>query len=153
MKKSWKTLAWPMFSMNLWFSSEFPGTSRESMKFNEFMENIGLANVFHEFVVFQRISWDCQESMNSWKTLAWPMFSMNFHEKIMENIGLANVCHEFYSFSENLLISAVNEFMENIGLANVFHCFFMNLRSSMASRKMLSLTAQANTQEMMVVRV
>ena len=26
------------------------------MKFNEFMENIGLANVFHEFVVFQRIS-------------------------------------------------------------------------------------------------
>ena len=64
-----------MFSMNSWFSKESPGTSQESMNFNEFMENIGLANVsivfswkfmeniglanvFHEFVVFQRISWD-----------------------------------------------------------------------------------------------
>ena len=46
---SWKTLAWPMFSMNLWFSRESPGTGQESMKFNEFMENIGLANVFHCF--------------------------------------------------------------------------------------------------------
>ena len=66
-KKSWKTLAWPMFSMNSWVSKESPGTSQESIKFNEtheFMENIGQASVFHEF---------------SWKTLAWPMFSMNFH--------------------------------------------------------------------------
>ena len=53
----------------------------------------------------------------------------------MENIGLANVFHEFYSFQSNLLISA------------------MNLGTSMASRKILRLTAQANTQEMMVVRV
>ena len=42
-KNSWKTLAWPMFS-NV-FSWKF-------------MENIGQANVFHEFVAFQRISWD-----------------------------------------------------------------------------------------------
>ena len=42
-KNSWKTLAWPMFSMN---SCE------------KTMESIGLANVFHEFVGFQRISWD-----------------------------------------------------------------------------------------------
>ena len=48
-RNSWKTLAWPMFSMNLWFSRESPGTSQESMKFNEFLENIGLANVFHCF--------------------------------------------------------------------------------------------------------
>ena len=63
-----------MFSMNSWVSRESPGTSQESMKFNEFMENIGLANVycfswkfmenigqanvFHEFVAFQGISWD-----------------------------------------------------------------------------------------------
>ena len=30
-----------------------------SMNFHEkTVENIGLVNVFHEFVVFQRISWD-----------------------------------------------------------------------------------------------
>ena len=118
---------------------EFLGSARNPGKSNKFMENIGLANVFP--VVFHG---------NSWKTLAWPMFSMNlwfstkFHGtsqestkfiEFMENIGLANISHEFYSFQSNLLISAVN------------------LRSSMASRKMLSLTAQANTQEMMVVRV
>ena len=92
-------MARPMFSMNLWFSRESPGISQESREnhkfmeniglanvFHEFplkiMENIGLANVFHEFVVFQRLSWDqpgIQEKKNSWKTLAWPMFSMHFH--------------------------------------------------------------------------
>ena len=51
-----------MFSMNSWFSRESPGTSQESMKFNESMENIGLANV-----------------------------SIVFSWKFMENIGLANV--------------------------------------------------------------
>ena len=41
--------------------------------------------------------------MNSWKTLARPMFSIVFSWKFMENIGLANVFHEFAVFSENLL--------------------------------------------------
>ena len=50
MKKQWKTLARPMFSMNLWFSRESPGISQESRKNQKFMENIGLANVFHEFL-------------------------------------------------------------------------------------------------------
>ena len=84
-----------MFFMNSRFSKESPGTSHESRKNQKFMENIGQANVFHEFVVFQRISWDqpgIQEKPkvhgkhwpgqcfpmffqgNSWKTLAWPMF-------------------------------------------------------------------------------
>ena len=65
--------------------------------------------------------------MNSWKTLAWPMFSMNFHEKTMENIGQANVFHEFIEFHRFLAgpgDSLENhEFMENIGQANVFHEF------------------------------
>ena len=43
----------------------------------------------------QEILW---KTINSWKTLARPMFSMNFHEKTMENIGLANVFHEFIEF-------------------------------------------------------
>ena len=43
----------------------------------------------------QEILW---KTINSWKTLAWPMFSMNFHEKTMENIGQANVFHEFIEF-------------------------------------------------------
>ena len=116
MKKQWKTLAWPMFSMNsLNFIDSWlvPGDSQENHKF---MENIGQANVFHCF--FHR---------NSWKTLAWPMFSMNSlnfidswlvpgdsleNHKFMENIGQANV---FHCFSQ--------EFMENIGQANVFHEF------------------------------
>ena len=40
------------------------------------MENIGQANVFHEFLVFPRfLAWLFHR--NSWKTLARPMFSMN----------------------------------------------------------------------------
>ena len=54
MKKQWKTLARPMFSMNLWFSRKSSGWSQEILW--KFMENIGQANVFHEFMVFQRIS-------------------------------------------------------------------------------------------------
>ena len=49
MKKQWKTLARPMFFMNsLNFIDSWlvPGDSLENHKF---MENIGLANVFHEF--------------------------------------------------------------------------------------------------------
>ena len=95
---SWKKLARPMFSMNSWLSREFPGISTKSrkpqnswktsawsmfsMNFHEKMANIGLANVFHEFVVFQRISWDQQESIR-------------FNE-FMENIGLVNVFHGFF---------------------------------------------------------
>ena len=131
MKKQWKTLARPMFSMN---SVNFidswlvPGDSLENHKF---MENIGQANVFHEFIEFHRFlagprrfsgkpqihgkHWPGQcfplfFHRNSWKTLAWPMFSMNFwffldswlvpgdsleNHKFMENIGQANVFHEF----------------------------------------------------------
>ena len=36
--------------------------------------------------------------MNSWKTLARPMFSMVFSQEFMENIGQANVFHEFLDF-------------------------------------------------------
>ena len=46
------------------------------------MENIGLANVFHEFVVFQKIFWlVLGDSLKN--------------RKFMENIGQANVFHEF----------------------------------------------------------
>ena len=92
-----------MFSMNSWVSRESPGTSQESMKFNEFMENIGLANVFH-----------CFFHGNSWQTLAWPMFSMNSWFSKESPV----TSQESMKF---------NEFMENIGLANVFHCFFMEI--------------------------
>ena len=128
-EKQWKTLAWPMFSMNLWFSKESPGTSRESMKFNEFMENIGLANVFHEFLDFPGFLADPRRFSgkpqihgkhwpgqclplffhgNSWKTLAWPMCSMN--------LWFSTIFHGTSQESTKFI-----EFMENIGLANVFH--------------------------------
>ena len=60
------------------------------------MENIGLANVFHKFVVFQKIFWLVQEILSHGKTR--PMFS-----KFMENIGqwnlwFSNVFHEFHEF-------------------------------------------------------
>ena len=103
MKKQWKTLARPMFSMNLlnfidsWL---VPGDSLENHKF---MENIGQANVFHCF--FHR---------NSWKTLARPMFSMNS-----------------LNFIDSWLVPGDSlknhKFMENIGQANVFHCFFTGI--------------------------
>ena len=50
MKKPWKTVARPMLSMNsLNFNDSWlvPGDSLEN---NEFMENIGQANAFHEFL-------------------------------------------------------------------------------------------------------
>ena len=81
MKKHWKTLAWPMSSMNLWFSKDSPETSQGSIQFNKFMENIGLANVFHEFVVSKDSSETSEESTQ--------------FNKFMENIGLANVFHGF----------------------------------------------------------
>ena len=110
LRNSWKTLTRPMFSMNFWFFLWLiPG---DSLKNHKFMENIGLANVFH-----------CFFHGNSWKTLAWPMLSMNLwffrespgisqesrkNQKFMENIGLANVFHEF------------QKTMENIGLGQCF---------------------------------
>ena len=54
MKKQWTTLARPMFSMNsLNFIDSWlvPGDSLEN---HRFMENIGQANVFHEFLDFAR---------------------------------------------------------------------------------------------------
>ena len=140
---SWKTLARPMFSIV--FSQEF-------------MENIGQANVFHEFAVFPRFLADPRRfsgkpqihgktlarpmfstdprrfsgkpqihgkhwpgqcfplflHRNSWKTLARPMFSMNF-----------------WFFRDSWLIPGDSlenhKFMENIGQANVFHCFFTGI--------------------------
>ena len=72
----------------------------------------------------QKILW---KTINSWKTLARPMFSMNFHEKTMENIGQAHVFHEFLDFLDFGLVpehSLENhQFMQNIGQANVFHEF------------------------------
>ena len=62
----WKTLARPMSSIV--FSQEF-------------MENLGLANVFHEFKEFPRF-------------LAGLMISLE-NQEFMENIGQANVFHEF----------------------------------------------------------
>ena len=67
MEKQWKTLARPMFSMN---SKNFLDSwlvSGDSLENHEFMENIGLANVFHEF------AWK-----NNEKKKARPMFSMIF---------------------------------------------------------------------------
>ena len=68
------------------------------------MANIGQANVFHEFIEFprfwaglrtQEILW---KTINSWKTLARPMFSIVFSQEFTENIGQANVFHEFLDF-------------------------------------------------------
>ena len=50
MNKHQKTVSWPMFSMNLWLARELRETSQESREFYEFMEYIGLANGFHEFL-------------------------------------------------------------------------------------------------------
>ena len=72
MKKQWKTLARPMFSMN---SKNFPDSwlvSGDSLENHEFMENIGPANVFHEFPFKKK--------------------------KTMANISQANVFHEFKEF-------------------------------------------------------
>ena len=55
------------------------------------MENIGLANVFHEF-------WDFWKTINSWKTLARPRASIVFSQEFMEYIGQANIFNEFWGF-------------------------------------------------------
>ena len=69
MKKQWKTLARPMFSMNLLNFIDSWLVPGDSLKNHKFMENIGQANVFHCFFI-----------------------------GIMENIGQANVFHEFIEF-------------------------------------------------------
>ena len=103
MKKQWKTLARPVFSMNFWMFLDFGLVPGDSLENHKFMENIGLANVFH-----------CFFNRNSWKTLAWPMFSMNsWFSK--ESPGTSQESMKF------------NDFMENIGLANVFHDFFTGI--------------------------
>ena len=86
----------------------------------KFMENIGLANVFHEFCGFLDlvlISGFLWKNTNSWKTLARPMFSMNS-----------------LNFTDSWLVPGDSlenhEFMENIGQANVYHCFFMEIHGN-----------------------
>ena len=88
----------------------------------------------------QEILW---KSINSWKTLARPMFCMNFHEKAMENIGQANIFHEFINFPRLLAgfrkFFGNHQFMENIGQANVFHCFFHRKSRKTLARPMFSM--------------
>ena len=130
MKKQWKTLARPMFSMNsLNFidSCLVPGDSLEN---HEFMENIGQANVFHRF--FTGIHGNLGKSKNSWKTLAWPMFSIAFSQEFMENIGAWPMFSmNFWIFLDSWLIPGDSlenhKFMENISLANVCHDFFTEI--------------------------
>ena len=103
MKKQWKTLARPMFSMNsLNFIDSWlvPGDSLKNHKFMEniglakFMENIGQANVFHEFLFFLD-SWLIRRFSGKPQIHGkhWP--GQSFHCFFHENIGQANVFHEF----------------------------------------------------------
>ena len=99
------------------------------------MENIGQANVFHEFLDFPGFLADPRRFSekpqihgkhwpgqcfplffhgNSWKTLARPMFSMNSLNFIDSSLVPGDSL-------EN------HKFMENIGQANVFHDFFMEI--------------------------
>ena len=75
-----------MLSMNSLNFNDSWLVPRDSLENNEFMENIGQANVFHEFRPMF--------SMNLWFSTESPGISPNL-EKIMENIRLANVFHEF----------------------------------------------------------
>ena len=66
------------------------------------MENIGQANVFHEFIEFQRFlagprrfSGKPQIHGKHWQGQCFPLF---FSQEFMENIGQANVFHEFLVF-------------------------------------------------------
>ena len=119
-RNSWKTLARPMFSMNFWFFLDswlIPGDSLENHKF---MANIGQANVFHGFFTgIHGQHWPGQcfpwfFHRNSWKTLARPMFFMNF-----------------WFFLDSWLIPGdsleTHKFMKNIGEANAFHGFFTGI--------------------------
>ena len=119
------------------------------MNFHEkTMENIGQANVFHEFIEFHRFlagprrfsgkpqihgkHWPGQcfpllFDRNSWKTLARPMFSMNFWffldswlipgDSLKTTNSWKTLARPMFS------IVFSQEFMENIGQANVFHEF------------------------------
>ena len=110
------------------------------------MENIGQANVFHEFLVLPRFGADPRRFFgkpqihgkhwpgqyfpwffhrNSWKTLARTMFSMNSLNFI-----------DSWPVPENSLEN--HKFMENIGQANVFHCFHGNSWKTLA-RPMFSM--------------
>ena len=98
------------------------------------MENIGQANVFHEFLDFprflagpRRFSGKPQIHGKHWPGQCFPLFFQEF----MENIDQTNVFHEFWFFLDLGLIPVDSlenhKFMENIGLANVFHCFFTGI--------------------------
>ena len=99
------------------------------------------------------------KTINSWKTLAWPMFSMNFHEKTMENIGLANVSMNSLNFIDSWLVPAgPRRFSgkpqihgKHWPMANVFHEFLVFQRISwlvpgysLKSRKFMENIGQAN---------
>ena len=65
------------------------------------MENIGQANVFHEFLDCPRFLAGPRrfsEKPQIHGKLARPMFSIVFSQEFMENIGQANVFHEFLGF-------------------------------------------------------
>ena len=66
------------------------------------MEIIGQTNVFYEFIEFPRFLAGLRrffgKPMNSWKTLARPIFSIVFSQEFMETIGQANIFHKFLDF-------------------------------------------------------
>ena len=72
----------------------------------------------------QKILW---KTINSWKTLARPMFSMNFHEKQWKTLARPMFSMNSLNFIDSWLVPGDSlenhKFMENIGQANVFHKF------------------------------
>ena len=149
-KKQWKTLAKPMFSMNLRFSTESSGISPNleknqkimqktlawlmfSMNFHEkTMENIGQANAFHESLNFKRTSWD-QPGINEIQRIhgkRWPgqCFPLFFHGNSWKTLARRMFSMIFSRFGLIPGDSVENrKFMKHIGLANVFHCFFVEI--------------------------
>ena len=66
------------------------------------MENMGLANVCHEFYSFPsnllKSAVSGTNSMDSWKILPWRMFSIICSLRFMECSGPTNIFHEFVAF-------------------------------------------------------
>ena len=66
------------------------------------MENMGLANVCHEFYGFPsnllKSAVNLRNSMDSWNILPWPMFSIICSLRFMECIGPTKIFHEFVAF-------------------------------------------------------
>ena len=152
-RNSWKTLARPMFSMNFGFFLDswlVPGDSLENHKFmenigqanvfHEFprkktMENIGQAKVFHEFIEFhrflagpRRFSEKPQIYGKHWPGQCFPLF---FNRNSWKTLARQMFSMNFWFFIHSWLIPGDSlknhKFMENIGQANVFHCFFTGI--------------------------